>query len=343
MIVSRLTRIVLFAVLMVGPATAMAQGYGDMAAVDNRLTRLETELQTISRMVARGGEGSVTAPVQYGASATDFEVRLTRLEAELQVLTGQLERQGYDVKRVANRLDKAMADIEFRLRAVEGGVSPIADTRALPSATGEVFMRPDPLEAAPLPGSSNAGMSGQIVNPALLGEKPLQAPGTLGTIASSDLVGEPRTRSLMPVDEPAAEAVPALYAPVELPPREAYDAAFELLRQAAYDEAEAAFSAFLIAHPDHELSPNAQYWLGETYYVRDQFKKAAATFAEGYQKYPDGPKAMDNLLKLGMALSALGQKDDACLMYDELVKKFPTRPLTINQRMQSERQKLGCP
>ena len=67
--------------------------------------------------------------------------------------------------------------------------------------------------------------------------------------------------------------------------------------------------------PQDYLAGNAQYWMGETYYVRGRYQDAAVTFAEGYQKYPTNSKAPDNLLKLGMSLGQLGKKADACVAF----------------------------
>ena len=90
------------------------------------------------------------------------------------------------------------------------------------------------------------------------------------------------------------------------------------------------------------MAGNAQYWLGETYYVRGQFREAAVTFAEGFQRYPDSPKAPDNLLKLGKSLAALGQSADACGTFAELVTRYPQAPATIHQQAATEQQRLSC-
>lgn len=123
---------------------------------------------------------------------------------------------------------------------------------------------------------------------------------------------------------------------------EAYDAAFGLVKKAQYDDAEKAFTNFLAKHPDHDLVENARYWLGETYYVRGQYDKAAVYFAESYQESPKGRKAADNLLKLGMSLGKLGKKQDACLSLSELTKRFPDAPSSTKQRVAQQQESLGC-
>jgi tol-pal system protein YbgF len=123
---------------------------------------------------------------------------------------------------------------------------------------------------------------------------------------------------------------------------EQYQYAFDLLRQANYDEAEKALHAFVEQHPKDFLAGNAQYWLGETYYVRGRYQDAAVAFAEGYQKYPSNSKAPDNLLKLGMALGQTGKKGDACVAFSELTKRFPGAPDNVKERLKQEKHRYSC-
>jgi tol-pal system protein YbgF len=126
-------------------------------------------------------------------------------------------------------------------------------------------------------------------------------------------------------------------------PKQLYETAYGYLLQRDYGAAEAAFDDFLRRHPSDSLSGNAQYWLGESHFVRGQYKAAAASFLKGYQSYADGAKAPDSLLKLAMSLDRLGQKDAACSSYGELATKFPNAPASVKSRAQSERQRVGCP
>jgi TolA-binding protein len=82
--------------------------------------------------------------------------------------------------------------------------------------------------------------------------------------------------------------------------------------------------------------------LGETYYVRGKYDVAARLFAEGYQQYPDGSKTADNLLKLGMALGALGKKEDACIALAQLDKETGANLASVQRRAEQEKTRLGC-
>jgi tol-pal system protein YbgF len=122
-----------------------------------------------------------------------------------------------------------------------------------------------------------------------------------------------------------------------------YDFARALLIQEDYEGAEQAFRAFIGAHPDDDLAGNAQYWLGETHYVRANYEAAAREFLVGYQQYPQSSKAPDFLLKLGMTLAALGQRAEACNTLEELAARFSLMTDDIRRRSAEERAALGCP
>lgn len=125
-------------------------------------------------------------------------------------------------------------------------------------------------------------------------------------------------------------------------PREEYRNAFALLRRADYADAEEALRAFIKQHPKDPLAGNAQYWLGETYYVRRNWKDAAIAFAEGYQKYPKNSKAPYVLLRLAMSLDNMGEKASACTALRRLERDYTQMPANVRGRASSEKQRLGC-
>jgi tol-pal system protein YbgF len=128
----------------------------------------------------------------------------------------------------------------------------------------------------------------------------------------------------------------------EADPQHLYEQAYGYLLQKDYGAAESGFEDFLRRHPSHQLAGNAQYWLGETFYVRGQYRAAAAAFLKGYQTYSRSPKAPESLLKLAMSLQRLGQKDAACSSYNELATKYPNPPAHVKSMAQAERQRSGC-
>ncbi len=124
--------------------------------------------------------------------------------------------------------------------------------------------------------------------------------------------------------------------------KQAYETAYGYLLQQDFASAETAFDDFLKRFPGDPLAGNAQYWLGETYFARGQFKPAASAFLKGYQTYTRSAKAPDSVLKLAMSLDKLGQKDAACASYSELTTKFPNAPGHVKNRADTERRRLGC-
>ena len=124
--------------------------------------------------------------------------------------------------------------------------------------------------------------------------------------------------------------------------KQLYETAYGLLLQQDYASAEAAFEEFLKRFPNDTLAGNAQYWLGETFYVRGNFKASASAFLKGYQTYGRSSKAPDSLLKLAMSLDRLGQRDSACASYSELNVRFPNAPGAVRSRADTERRRLGC-
>ena len=128
----------------------------------------------------------------------------------------------------------------------------------------------------------------------------------------------------------------------ELTPKQEYEAAYAILKKNDFPNAEQAFINFIKKYPKEELAGNAQYWLGETYFVRKNYDKAAVAFAEAYQKYPTNYKAPDNFLKLGLSMKELGKKDEACAVFKNYAKEYPKAPVAFIKRAEKEAGIIGC-
>lgn len=125
-------------------------------------------------------------------------------------------------------------------------------------------------------------------------------------------------------------------------PRAAYDAAYEKVLSGDYAGAETSFKRFLADHPKSELAGNASFWLGESYYARNRYREAADAYLSTYRDHPKSQKAPESLLKLGLALEGLGEKDAACATYAELSKKFSNAPAALLERVSAQRSSAGC-
>ena len=125
-------------------------------------------------------------------------------------------------------------------------------------------------------------------------------------------------------------------------PKEIYQRAYNMLSTGEYEAAEVAFTKFIKEYPDNKLSSNAYYWLGETFYVRKNYQLAAYNFAAGYKKFPEGSKAADQLLKLGISLFSLEKLTEACATFKKLLEEFPKMPSRILTRANSFQERLEC-
>ena len=125
-------------------------------------------------------------------------------------------------------------------------------------------------------------------------------------------------------------------------PRQIYDTGYNYLMASDYASAEATFKNFLASYPQDNLAGNAQYWLGESYFARGDYRKAAGEFLKGYKSYKDSQKAPDNLLKLGMSLQRLGQSEAACQTYSELKSRYKSLPGHISRNVDGEMDRANC-
>lgn len=316
--------ILLGSVAMAMPALAQAPS-PDVRSLVDQIERLRRDVDVLQRQLARGGPpssgpGSASSAPVDGLPTSYIEQtdsRFADLDTQVRDLTGKMEELTHNVAELTSRLDKLVGDVDFRLTALERGATPGG---------------PTPSAAATQPPAS-------AIPPASQAQVP---PG------QSRMV-------LVPGPAPAAgagpvSAAPAQTAAITLPqgsPEAQYEFAYAQLLQAQREQgdfgrAEAALKAFVAANPSHRLAGNAQYWLGETYYVRRDYQNAAISFAEGFQKYPNSEKAPDNLLKLGMSLGHLNQKTRACGTLGELEKRYPKASASIKQATAREKQRLGC-
>jgi tol-pal system protein YbgF len=126
-------------------------------------------------------------------------------------------------------------------------------------------------------------------------------------------------------------------------PQDHYSYAFRLLNRAQYPEAEQVLRSFVTQHPKDRLVGNAWYWLGETYYVREDYAQAVDAFRQGFESVPDGAKAPDNLFKLGKTLGKLGNQDQACVVLKQLGVKFRGKAAPVLARAAEEQKAMGCP
>ncbi|MBF0250702.1 MAG: tol-pal system protein YbgF [Alphaproteobacteria bacterium] len=345
-------------VLMLANAPAMAQGADTQALLD-RIERLERDIRTLNRQLARapgGGPagGGAAAPVTSqpmdvtdlsGASGGEgalarLTVRMDALERDVRQVTGIGENLTWQIDQLTSRLDKLAGDIDYRLSRLEG------------SQPGQLGQSPAP-QAAPSPGGMDMAAPDQ--QPRILKNGAVDATsvqtGVLGSMSKTKMDTMMPEMTAKGRDAEGATPAPASTDPAAKPASvlpegtsgEQYDHAFSLVRQRRYDDAEAALKAFINAHGGDPLASNARYWLGETHYVRKQYLEAAQTFFESYKDAPKGPKAQDSLLKLGMSMGALDKADEACATFSKLRSEFSGNMReSIERLLVKETQRLKC-
>jgi tol-pal system protein YbgF len=124
--------------------------------------------------------------------------------------------------------------------------------------------------------------------------------------------------------------------------KKAYDIALSALKDQKFAEAEQKFADFIAKYPTSALQSNAYFWYGESFFRRAQFDKAAIYYLKGYKQFPSGVKASDSLLKLGLSLGELNQKEEACKILTKLEKEFPKRASASLKRAKDASIKFGC-
>jgi tol-pal system protein YbgF len=313
--------------------SAEAQQGGEADA--NRINRLEKEFQDLqvsvgtleSLLRSKPGallpqEAAQAAPDGRANSAAigDLTSRVGALETQIGALTNQLE-----------RLSKELAALKANLpvtASVAPAQRPAASPVPAPPASPPVQQSEAPPPAPPAVASTGDdpskprwyGSPTDVPTPADNKPQPLNVPGGPASDQNSQVTA----------------AIPSGDA------QSLYEQGYGSMLQHDYGTAEAAFRQLVASHPNDPLAGSAQYWIGESYYVRGQYKNAADAFLKGYKKYKGSDKAPDTLLKLAMSLAELGQKDAACSTFSELAAKFPNAPDTILDAAKGERKKTGC-
>ena len=327
-------------VLAVGAAgAARADEVDDLREEVEQLKQQVLYLQNQLPGASAGGAGG-------GNLVAQQQVQMQQFQKQLEGLTGHIERVELRLNDVAAQLDRMQKDTEYRLGALEGGgamgAAPGAAMGAGATGQGPSLAAGQPVTAEPIPPNTHVTVDTPPSPPPPASGQP----GVLGTLSSQQAANLPQAPAGA-AEEAAARAgqqvaMPGSALPPGASPREQYEYATNLIQRGSYDEAEVALKSFIEQNPKDALAGNAQYWLGETYYVRNDFKNAAVAFAEGYQKYPDSQKAPDNLLKLAMALGQQGQTENACVALRQLEKRYPDASANVKDRATRAKKNYGC-
>ena len=287
----------------------------------SQVQSLRAQLADLERAVHAGAtrRGSASDAGSDSGQAARNSQRLAELESDIDEarewrrrVTGRFEEFDNRMRRLEDRIGRLVADVDFRLSTLERqqGGTPTASAVA---------------PAVDTPAAATSGQSQASIAPGQEGGYvPSEAPSSLGTIPE--------------VQAGADDVVTFTQSP-----EEQYKAAFALLEEARYEEAHDALTRFIDANPAHGLAQNAAYWRAESLYARKRYPEAAKSYALNLRQYPEGRKAPDNMVKLGMALLKLGRNEEACRAFAQLDQTFSDPPLNIRRAAQQGRRQANCP
>jgi tol-pal system protein YbgF len=228
--------------------------------------------------------------------------RIGQLQSELQSLRGLVEQQGFEIESLKKRARDQYLDLDSRLNRIEG--NPLA-AEPVPSGAAGLNL-PDnaqPLAESPQP---------NVTTPTPV---PMEAPELRAPLDTPS-----QTSGLAGADTPEA-APQAIANPAE--ERRLYESAFDALKEGRYAEAARRFQGFLNTYPNGEFAPNAHYWLGESYYVTQNYQIALDSFRTLLSSFPSSSKAPDALLKVGYCQYELRQWAEAEATLNQVVERYP--------------------
>ena len=235
----------------------------------------------------------------------DMLTNMDRLRQEIQQLLSRMEEQTHSLDELQKRQRDLYLDIDQRLRVLEETQAEMAQAATTPL--------PVPATPATPPSVSPSPVSSTASKTTASAPVPADAAVTPPTATAESAAAAPVA---------ASQATAPLQADPQLE-RKHYEMAFNLLKNGHYDQAVAAFRAFLETFPNGRFADNAQYWLGEASYVQGRFADALTEFDKVIKNFPASPKRADAMLKMGYTYQELGDQEQSTVLLNEVIKNFP--------------------
>jgi len=292
------------------------------------LELIQKDLKTLEKAVYSGSFNdnlnNSTSSSSINQNSEDVLTRhllkLSEIEKQFQELTNKFEEINFKIDKLSNRLSKVQADNQIRFQELENNsIISTDENRKITSLPKEETKKV-------LPGSSEPQDLGSISykdTETNLSTQQTQSIESTGTIVTETFESEEK---LLPYVSPEKQ----------------YEFAMSFMQVGDYNTSERAFREFININSEHELAGSAQYWYAETFRIRQLYTDAASAYLEGYQKYPKGEKAPINLLRLGVSLVQMGEKDQGCLMITGVKKQYPKANQSVLQKAQYEEKKFDC-
>ena len=302
----------------------------NVAIADNHnlykvLELIQKDLKTLEKAVYSGSINTENSNSQKGFDENSEDVltrhllKLSEVESQFRELTNKFEEINFKIDKLSNRLSKVQSDNQVRFQDIENSLSSGEGSQKLISNSKKKLEKK-------LPGSSQ--------------------PQDLGSISYKDTETNEITQKIQSVETTSSVVTESFEAEQNILPNDnpekQYEFATSFLRVGDYTTAERAFREFVITHPEHKLAGNAQYWYAETFRIRQLYTDAATAYLEGYQKYPKGEKAPINLLKLGVSMVQIGEKEQGCKMIIGVKEQYPKANQSVLQKAKYESKKFEC-
>ncbi|MBB3289959.1 MULTISPECIES: tol-pal system protein YbgF [Rhizobium] len=282
------------------------------------------------------------APV-VNVQSSDAEIRLQQLEDQMRQLNGRVEEMSYQLLQMQEQIRKTQEDNEFRFQQLEkrGGApaagSTMKKSEADVPASGSGGQRQDDI-AGVIGDSQNNDVASQQ------GSGSGKPPSQLGSIQFDQ--GGKQVGSSISGANNGSGAPPSAGSGTQTASlgneNDQYKAAYGHVLSGDYSVAEQEFRQYLDSYPSSTRAADANFWLGEALYSQGKYNDAAKTFLNAHQKYSGSEKAPEMLLKLGMSLAALDNKDTACATLREVTKRYPKASKAVTGKVASEEKRLAC-
>jgi tol-pal system protein YbgF len=278
-----------------------------------------------------GGGRSEAAPSEQPvrmAQAADPVLRINQLEEEMRRLNGRVEELSFQLLQAQEDMRKYREDTEFRFQELEGGSGDATPAAASERRTEAPAPSTDQRQAAAAPASPADTGSGDDDIGRILGQSiDLNPVGAVGSAAPAP-------------SAPAPSSTVAAVTPEG--PSGMYDLAYNYLLAGDYGLAEQAFRQYSQTYPNAADAPDAEYWLGESLFQQQKFTDAAEVFLTAQKGHPDSGKAPEMMLKLGMSLAKLENRETACITYKEVARRYPQMSANVKRKLESEQKSANC-
>ena len=287
-----------------------------LKSISDQIQVITKDLKTLEKAVYQKSDVSSSASIKLSNNdglsediLTKHLLKLNEIENQFRELTNKFEEVNFKLDKLSTIVTKIQSDTQLRFSDLEGSNLTVQKEKKtnLPGST-------KPQDFGASPGYETSKLPSQQ---------------TINSVESAKTIiteSPEKKESLLP----------------NKPANEQYEFAVSFMKIGDYETAEFALKEFIDKNKDHDLAGSAQYWYGETFRIRQLYSDAATAYLDGYQNYPKSKKAPDNLLKLGITMVQLGEKDQGCKMISGLKKEYPKASKSVLQKAQYEQKKFKC-